>query len=56
MTPATVTVAVTATTPATARDRIIRRLPQDLLQRDPAHIDHLTQRLRAALPPSTVVV
>ena len=26
-----------------------------LLQRDPAHIDHLMQRLRAALPPSTVV-
>ena len=27
-----------------------------LLQRDPAHIDHLMQRLRGALPPPTVVV
>ena len=54
MMPATVT--VTATTTATARNRFILLLPQDLLQRDPAHIDHLMQRLRAALPPPTVVV
>ena len=39
MTPATVAVTTTATTTATARDRFIRLLPQDLLQIEAADLD-----------------